>query len=183
MFNKLPNYYTFILSKLDLLKEKMEEIFKAEKVSRTATIELDAHISKVFPLFGAFEERKWADGWNPEIIYPSAEIIEEGTTFRTAGNEAEEKEFLWIVIKYEPKNYLIQYLVSTKNRFWTILIKCEQLTENLTTAIVTYTYTGLNRYGNDLNLRSLEKRYKENLTDWQQAINDYLREGKVAKNN
>ena len=33
--------------------------FKSEKVSKTATIILSGNISTVFPLFGAFEERKW----------------------------------------------------------------------------------------------------------------------------
>ena len=34
--------------------------FKSEKVSKSAMITLDANVDKVFPLFGAFEERKWA---------------------------------------------------------------------------------------------------------------------------
>ncbi len=35
--------------------------FKSEKVSKTATIILNNNISTVFPLFGAFEEKKWAE--------------------------------------------------------------------------------------------------------------------------
>ncbi len=60
--------------------------FKSQKISKTASITLNGDIEKVFPLFGAFEERKWAEGWNPTLIYPETEIIEEGTTFITEGN-------------------------------------------------------------------------------------------------
>ena len=61
--------------------------FKSERVSKTATIVLNRNISTVFPLFGAFEERKWAKGWDPILIYPDTEIIEEGTTFKTEGKK------------------------------------------------------------------------------------------------
>ena len=95
--------------------------FKAERISRTAAITLNGNIKDVFPLFDAFEERKWADGWDLTLIYPDTEIIEEGTTFKTTGNEIDKSDFLWIVSKFQPENYLIQYLVSTPNRYWTTI--------------------------------------------------------------
>ena len=65
----------------------MNEInIKSQKISKTASIILNEKIEKVFSLFGAFEERKWAEGWNPVLIYPDSEIIEEGTTFKTEGH-------------------------------------------------------------------------------------------------
>jgi hypothetical protein len=160
----------------------MEKRFKAEKVSRTATFEINANINKVFPLFGAFEERKWADGWNPTLIYPSTEIIEEGTTFKTEGNGDSEKEFVWFVSKYESQHYLIQYVVSTQNRFWTITIKCKIITDNISAATVNYMYIGLNPLGNEINKHSLEKMYAEDLKDWQAAINYCLTNDKILKN-
>ena len=159
----------------------MDKNFKAEKVSRTATFEINANINKVFPLFGAFEERKWADGWNPTLIYPSTEIIEEGTVFKTKGDRDDEKEFIWFVSKYEPQNYLIQYVVSTQNRFWTITIKCKIISDTLCAATVVYKYIGLNPLGNEINKHSLEKMYAEDLKDWQAAINFYLTNGEVLK--
>jgi hypothetical protein len=148
--------------------------FKSEKISRTNAITLKGEIQKVFSLFGAFEERKWADGWNPSLIYPCTEIIEEGTTFKTVGNGSFEREFLWRVSKYEPDNYLIQYLVSTENRYWTITIKCDSISDRLTKASITYTFIGLNESGNKINSQSLEKMYANNLKEWQEAINYYL---------
>lgn len=149
-------------------------MFKAKKFSNTATIILNNKIESVFPLFGAFEERKWAEGWNPVLIYPETEIIEEGTTFKTKGHGHDEAEFIWRVTKYEPEKFLIQYLVTTENRYWTITVKCNPLNGNKTSAEVTYTFIGLNELGNKINEHSLQRMYKNNLTDWEEEINGYL---------
>ena len=161
----------------------MDSNFKAEKVSKTATINANANIDKIFPLFGAFEERKWADGWAPTLIYPSTEIMEEGTTFKTQGHGHDETEFLWRVSKYDPQNYLVQYLVSTENRYWTITVKCQAVSDSSTSATVTYTYIGLNSLGNEINKHALDKMYSKNLKDWEEAINYFITTGKVLKEN
>ncbi len=154
----------------------------AQRITRTASISVHEKIENIFPLFGAFEERKWADGWNPVLIYPAAETMGEGTTFRTAGN-GEEKEFLWRVTRYEPQQHLVQYLVSTENRYWTITVNCSPADHDITTAEITYTYIGLNSLGNALNSRALEKMYSQNLKDWEKAINHFLETGKILKDN
>ena len=154
--------------------------FKAERISKTASFIVNANIDEAFPLFGAFEERKWAPGWEPILIYPDKEIIEEGTTFKVKAHghghgHGDESEFLWTVTKYDTTTHLVQYLVSTSNRFWTITVLGENTEEVLKTkVIVTYSYTGLNEKGNKLNKSSLEKMYENNLQDWAVAINKYL---------
>ena len=148
--------------------------FVAEKVTKTATITVNENIETVFPLFGAFEERKWAKGWNPTLIYPSTETIEEGTTFKTPGHGHDENEFLWRVSKYKADSFLIQYLVSSENRYWTITVKCAPMAPGQTSATITYSFIGLNELGNKLNKHAIENMYKHNLTDWQEEINTYL---------
>ncbi|RPH32073.1 MAG: hypothetical protein EHM93_10850 [Bacteroidales bacterium] len=151
------------------------DIFKAEKVSRTETFVVSGKIEIVFPLFGAFEERKWEPTWNPILIYPSEEVIEEGTTFKTDGRD-DETEFLWRVSKYEKDLHLIQYLVSTENRYWTITVKCSKYNnEDKTNVTVTYTFIGLNIKGNELNKVHIQSMYEYNLKDWADAINKYLK--------
>ncbi len=154
--------------------------FKEKKVSKTAAIILNGKTEIVFPLFGAFEERKWAKGWNPVLIYPETEIIEVGTTFKTEGLDYNEPEFVWRVSKYEPEKFLIQYLVSTENRYWTITVKCSPTNDNKTSAEVTYTFIGLNELGNKLNEHSLQRMYKSNLKDWEEEINNYIAKVSVS---
>lgn len=155
-------------------------IFKSKKISQRAVITLNGSVENIFPLFGAFEERKWAMGWNPVLIYPDTEIIQEGTTFKTVGNDIE-PEYIWIVSKYEPDNFLIQYLVFTNNRHWTITVECSSIDENKTEAEITYTFTGLNEKGNEINELALQKMYMHNLKDWEEEINSYLEQRIAGK--
>lgn len=153
------------------------ENFKAEKVAQTASFTVNNGIETVFPLFGAFEERKWEKGWDPELIYPDEEIIEEGTTFWSKGGH-DESDYLWRVSKFEPKQYLIQYLVSTPDRYWTITVQCTPKGKQ-TLAEVTYSYIGLNARGNQLNKEALKRMYRNDLKDWEKAINYYIEHGEA----
>lgn len=159
----------------------MTNHFTAKRVTRTATIYLNGAIEKVYPLFGAFEERKWAEGWAPVLIYPASAIIEEGTTFITPASNPDEKEFLWRVSKYEPAQYLVQYLVSTVNRYWTITVQCVATSPTTTSATITYTYIGLCELGNALNEAAIKVMYATELKDWEEAINYYLAHGVVKQ--
>src|SRR5690349_2327868 len=172
---KIPAFFFFAWVSFSSNAQRTDStVFKAEKQSGTATIILNADIHKVFPLFGAFEERKWAKGWSPVLIYPSVERIEEGTTFKTAGHGHGEKEYLWLVSRYDTSQHLIQYIVSSENRWWTIRVKCIPMPSHKTKAEITYTFIGLNDLGNELNKHFIGAIYKEDLKDWETAINNYL---------
>ena len=160
-------------------EELAEQDFVAEKISKSATILLNGPVEGIFPLFGAFEERKWAKGWNPELVYPNEEIIEEGTSFKTSGHGHDDCELLWIVTKYEPENFIIQYLVQSENSYWTITVKCKSIADNRSSAEVRYSFVNLNKKGNQLNQIALESIYKDNLKDWESAINTYLSPNKL----
>jgi len=149
--------------------------FTSERVAKTATILLNDRVEKVFPLFGAFEERKWSEGWSPTLIYPQTEIIEEGTTFRTPGHGHGETGFIWTVSKYDPGRFLIQYLVYSANRIWTITIRCSPVSEHTSSAEITYSFTGLNALGNEINEHFLQIIYRHDLSDWAEDINHYLK--------
>jgi hypothetical protein len=149
--------------------------FRSERISRTEEIILNGNISTVFPLFGAFEERKWAEGWNPELIYPETEIIAEGTTFKTEGQDAPgEAGYTWIVDKYDADRMFIQYLVFTVNRYWTIAVECAEINAGKMQAKITYTFTALNEMGHQLNIQHLDRIYADSLKDWESEINAYL---------
>jgi hypothetical protein len=149
--------------------------FTSQRIAKTATILLNDRVEKVFPLFGAFEERKWSEGWNPTLIYPQKEIIEEGTTFRTPGHGHGETGFIWTVSKYDPARFLIQYLVYSSNRIWTITIKCNPVSGHSSSAEITYSFTGLNALGNEINEHFLQIIYRHDLSDWAEDINHYLK--------
>jgi hypothetical protein len=155
--------------------------FRAERLSRVATITLNGSLEKVFPLFGAIEEKKWADGWDPVVLYPLSDQLEKGMVFTTTGHGHGESKYAWIVSGYQMENHLIEYIVSTVNRYWVISIECVPTSATETKATIRYTYTGLTELGNEINRHAIEKMYARNLEDWQEAINHYLRTGEVLR--
>lgn len=146
---------------------------QVQRITRTATFTIQGEITAVFPLFGPIREKEWATGWNPEIIYSDHPEVEEHMIFKTKGNHVDEPEYLWIVTRYEPEAYLIEYTVSTHNRVWFITVQCESFSLE-TIVTVTYSYTSLNRLGHDRNQEMVDHMFAQNLNDWKEAIDHYL---------
>jgi hypothetical protein len=154
--------------------------FKPERITKCASIELDSSIEKVFPLFGPIREKDWAHGWDPEIIYPTAKEVEAHMIFRTKARDLSEAYYTWVITKFFPEQYQIEYTVSTPNRIWFIEIECSRKSSK-TIAEICYTYTSLTPRGTELNQEALSRMYAEGLKDWQYAINYYLKNGKLLE--
>ena len=54
-------------------------------------------------------------------------------------------------------------------------INPKSIEENKTSAEITYTFIGLNELGNKINEHSLSSMYKNDLKDWEEEINNYLK--------
>lgn len=161
-----------------LVNDAMSQVgFKAERISKTASFIVEGNIENVFPLFGPIREMEWAEGWNPEILFIESDLAEEHMIFRTKGS-MEEEHYTWVITQFDKSEHLVEYTVSTPNRIWFIRVVCESYHEKTKTT-VSYTYTGLNARGNELNRIALSKMYTKDLKDWEEAINYYLREGKL----
>ena len=46
--------------------------FLAQHLTRSHTIHLPATPRDVFPLFSSLGEKHWAQGWQPEMVYPAS---------------------------------------------------------------------------------------------------------------
>jgi len=149
--------------------------FVSVQYSDSASIELDARIDNVFPLFGAFEERKWAAGWSPKVIYPQTEVMQKGTTFQTAGHVPGEPDMIWTVTKFDMASHEAQYFIYSTNRVVILDINCRSIAGGKTAATIKYTFTGLDSDGNEISHHLLKKVYSRRLEDWRDAINKYLK--------
>jgi hypothetical protein len=145
-----------------------------ERISRTATIRLKAGVAEVFPLFGPIREMEWAFGWQPEVLYPTSASVEEKMIFRTSGIDG---LYTWVVTKYDPIRFLVEYSVHTASRVWFITVSC-RAEAGQTLALVTYTYTSMTESGAALNHQSLTEMFRHDLRDWEEAINHYLLTGR-----
>jgi hypothetical protein len=158
-------------------------MFKAERLSRTATITLDGPFEQVFPLFGPIREKEWAEGWDPQIVLLETDNIEKHMVFQTHPHlDDEQGMFTWTVSAYNPAEGFIEYTVFAETRLWWISIKCRQRSDKASCeAEIAYTYVGLNQNGNELNRLALAAMYKHDLKDWEHAINHYLDTGSLLR--
>ncbi len=157
--------------------------FKAKRISRTSTIQLNGPLDKVFPLFGAIREKEWADGFDPRIVYSVTNLLEEHMVFETRTEyPGEESDKTWVVSKYGPEQAFIEYTVFTSVRVYWITIQCrENPGEPTTQAQVTYTFIGLSSEGNALIEKARDEMFMHNLKDWEKAINHYLKTGQKLR--
>jgi hypothetical protein len=156
--------------------------FAPVRICKSGTILLNGNTGKIFPLFGPFCERAWAEGWEPELLYGFEDEIKEKTIFRTRGVNADEPFFLWVISKFESDKLCIEYTVHANERLWFIMVECKPH-QALTLATITYTYIGLSLEGHHRNQLAFEKMFHQNLTDWEDAINHYIRTGKKLLTN
>lgn len=145
-----------------------------KQVSKSATILLKDEINKVFLLFSPLGERKWAEGWDPEFIYPENGDWVENMVFKTEAGNTIEKNYNWILSHLNPKDYQVVYTVFTENRVWTIKVQCTAQKKNETKAVITYTFAAFNEKGQKLNIEAIEKMYRHGLKDWEEAVNCFL---------
>jgi hypothetical protein len=162
-----------------LINQPISFDFKPQRIQQSATINIDGKIENVFPLFGPIREMDWAEGWNPEILYRSSDVLaEERMIFQTQGYG---EKYIWVITQYQPDKHLIEYTVSAVERIWFIRVQCKAVDEK-TEATVSYTYTGLTEEGNQENERALKRMFADSLSDWEEAINYYLKTGKLFTN-
>jgi hypothetical protein len=150
--------------------------FAPVRISKSATILLNETVERIFPLFGPFREREWAEGWDPELLYGDHEV-KERTVFRTGGLHPEEKFYQWVISKYMPQQFLIEYTVYATERIWFITVECKRH-EACTLATITYTYVGWSREAHERNVLAIQNMFRQNLNDWEEAINYYIGTGK-----
>lgn len=148
--------------------------FKAEQYVQSASIVLNGNIEKVFPLFGAMEEKKWSPDWQPEPVFPASGKMEEGFIFQTPDHMPNAPLRTWVVARYDLSEHFVKYIVTTANRVTIITVHCSKTGVNKTKAEILYVITGLTEEGNEISHHSIVNMFKQNLRDWEEAINKYL---------
>jgi len=155
--------------------------FTANRVTRSHTIELNDVPESVFPLFTPEEEKKWAVGWDFELVYPPDGKIEENLIFTTVAHEHKQVEAIWIISQYEPSNYFIEYQrVEPSVKVGRIRIECKE--ENgRTLATIEYSYTALSEAGNEFVDHFSGEHYLQFIGHWEKAITHYLATGETLE--
>lgn len=151
--------------------------FIAQQVTQSHVIHIPATVERTFPLFEPLGEKHWAQGWNPEMLYPTSGVAQEGTVFTT--QHAGEPAKIWTIIAYVKAQAHVTYVNVLPHAYTSrIDARCEPAGAEATSVRVTYTLTALTPHGNEYIEKFMEEHhYQAYISSWETAITYYLRHG------
>jgi hypothetical protein len=131
----------------------------------------------VAPLFGAQRERAWAEGWDPQFLYPQPPEDEAGVVFTTKHGQ---HSSTWITTVFEPEKGHIQHVYFIPDAMVTLIdIRTAPSGAYSTHVEVTYERTALSPELND-HVRKQGSSDSRSADHWRAAIEDCLKkEGKL----
>lgn len=140
---------------------------------------VDAPFEQVVPLFGAHEERKWADGWDPQFVYPIPARDQQGEVFRVAHGQ---HSSVWINTALDLTAGHIQYAYVLNDAMATLIdIHAVRQGPQKTGVTVVYERTALIPEANE-HVQHFAKGDENAGKEWSEAMNAYFaKNGKAAK--
>jgi hypothetical protein len=136
-----------------------------------------ASYEQVFPLFGALEEKKWAEGWEPEFVYPTPAHDQQGMVFaRKHGGMSS----VWTCTAFDESGGHVQYVYIVADAMVTLIdIHVTKAGATETNVSVVYERTALQSKANE-HVGHLAKEDAKSGPEWAEAINGYLANLKAA---
>jgi hypothetical protein len=144
------------------------------KVKHTAAFEIIQPIKKLFPLFSPEGEKLWVPAWDYENIMGTTDLHED-YVFLTENHDHASTEAIWLVKRYEPESYLVQfYKIEPQEKIGVISVQCIELSEVRTKVQVTYEYIGLSQRGNAFISKFSASEYKNFIGKWQNLLAEHF---------
>jgi len=145
-----------------------------ERIKHSKDFQLEQAADIIFPLFSAEGEKLWIPGWDYENIMGTTELHED-YIFLTRDHDHAASDAIWLVKRYEPDNYLVEfYKVEPKEKIGIITIKCTTLSEGKTNINVTYKYIALGQKGNEFINSFTSQEYKVFIGERQKLLETYF---------
>jgi hypothetical protein len=146
----------------------VNDAFRAERADRSSSFERPISASDALPLFTPEGEKAWAEGWDPEYVFPPDGHFAVGMVFRTTiGDE----DTIWTVTRYEPAAGLVEYVRCTpSSRIAVVSVNCTPLGAARCRVTVRYVFTGLTPAGNAWIRAMDEERYGQFIASWRSEI-------------
>jgi len=130
-----------------------------------------ASYERVFPLFGAREEKKWAAGWEPQFVFPTPSRDQLGMIFTVAHGG---RKSVWTNTAFDASSGHVQYVYMINDALVTLVdIHLTKASANETRVSVVYERTALSPEAND-HVTHLAKGDATSGPEWEEAMNGYL---------
>jgi hypothetical protein len=128
---------------------------------------------KAFPLFGAYEERKWAKGFEPRFIHPCPPGDQKGMIFTWVLGGAPS---VWANTAFDPATGHVQYIYFVQDTMVTLIdIRLTKAGGAETRVDVVYERTALRPDANQ-KVTQHAQADRNRGSEWDAMINGYLRE-------
>jgi hypothetical protein len=133
---------------------------------------VDLPYEDAFPLFGAWEERKWAKDWKPKFAYPDPPADIEGAVFEATHGDLTSA---WVCTRIDFAEGLVQYVNVLGGMMVTrIDIEVSPNGEDKTDVSVAYERTALNEDGMK-HMSGLAAHDEKAGDAWRDQINAYAK--------
>jgi hypothetical protein len=167
-----------ITASCKLAKPGSEKTMSATKHTRTEFhFVVDAPFEQAAPLFGANEERKWSEGWDPQFLYPAPARDQPGMVFRV---EHPDRSSIWINTAFDLAAGHIQYAYVLSDAMSTLIdIRLTRVGAEKTRVTVVYERTALTPDA-DEHVEHFTKSDENAGQKWSDAINGYFAKQREA---
>jgi hypothetical protein len=153
------------------------KISKPKRVAHTYEQTINGTIDEIFPLYCPVRELDWVDGWNPKVVYSNSGLVEPDCVFIT---EHDGHETAWYVTVYDIEQGRVEMIrLTTDITFTKLEIFVEQISEDKTKAIITYSKTSLSEMGDKVLEDFTKENYNIMMGHWEKAMNHYLNTGEM----
>jgi hypothetical protein len=140
-------------------------------VSNAFEFDVQESQQQVAPLFGANRERVWAEGWDPQFIYPQPANDQSGSVFQVKkGNH----DSTWITTIFEPEKGHIQHVYFIPEVTAVLIdIHLAAASQSGTHVHVRYERTALSAEMNN-HIREQGNKDAKSGEEWRTAIESYF---------
>lgn len=143
-------------------------------VKHSAGFVIDRPVEQVFPLFTPEGEKLWAPGWDYEDVMGTAELSED-YVFLTKGHDHASSEAIWLVKRWEPQAYHVQYYkVEPGDKVGIVTVRCTGQDTDETHVQVTYEYVALSEKGHGFIESFNDEAYEAFIAEWEELIINYF---------
>jgi hypothetical protein len=160
--------------------------FTAERMQIKQEGRIDAPVDRVFPLACPYEEYKWIDGWDCDVIYPASGKIEDGCIFTEVRSvpllhDAEGGATTWYAALYEPDDFRVHFLLLTDISIIKYKIEMEAAGEGETRIELDMVITARNERGNAFIAGDGRKKASAMLMGLGHMLKHYCETGEMLK--
>ena len=143
-------------------------------IKHTTEFEIAQPIEALFPLFSPEGEKWWVPGWDYVNIMGTTDLSED-YIFLTQSHDHASTQAIWLVKRYDPAAYLVQYYkVEPEDKVGIVTVRCITQAADRTQVLVSYEYIALAEKGRHFIESFTAEAYQAFIAEWETLLRHYF---------